>query len=442
MADEEKFDAIIVGAGPSGIASALTLAKAGLSVVVLERGEYPGAKNLFGGILFTTILAKLIPNFTEEAPLERHIVTRRFSLLSKEGELAVNLRNEQFNRPPFNHSFTVIRSRFDRWFAEKAEEAGAEVYPGVVVDDLIFENGKVVGIKARGEREGTYDELYGNCVIIAEGANSLLAERAGLRKEKSKMSPENRVTAVKEVIKLPREVIEDRFHIKDNEGIAYEYFGEAVSGMIGSGFIYTNKDTISVGVGCLISDLMEKRMTLYDLLDAFKAHPAVAPLLRGGEVIEYSTHMIPEESYDELPELVGDGVLLVGDAAGLINPSFFHEVTNLAMASGVFAGEAVIEAKEKGDFSKETLSSYRKKLEDSFVLKDIKKYRRFIRFLKDNPEFLSDQLPFVVDLAASFFTVSETPKEEVVRDVIKRFRKKMGTFSLLKRLWQAKRAML
>jgi len=291
-------------------------------------------------------------------------------------------------------------------------------------------------------REGTYDELYGNCVIIAEGANSLLAERAGLRKEKSKMSPENRVTAVKEVIKLPREVIEDRFHIKDNEGIAYEYFGEAVSGMIGSGFIYTNKDTISVGVGCLISDLMEKRMTLYDLLDAFKAHPAVAPLLRGGEVIEYSTHMIPEESYDELPELVGDGVLLVGDAAGLINPSFFHEVTNLAMASGVFAGEAVIEAKEKGDFSKETLSSYRKKLEDSFVLKDIKKYRRFIRFLKDNPEFLSDQLPFVVDLAASFFTVSETPKEEVVRDVIKRFRKKMGTFSLLKRLWQAKRAML
>ncbi len=324
MTDEEKFDAIVVGAGPAGIAAAYTMAKANLSVVVLEKGAYPGSKNLFGGILFGTVLNQMIPDFWEQAPLERHIVSRRFSLLSKDSEAAFDYRSEKFNQQPYNNSFTVIRPKFDRWFAEQAEAAGAEIYPEVVVDDFVWEDGKVFGIKARGEREGEYDELYSHTVICAEGANSMLAEKAGLRKDKSAMNSKNRTVAVKEVIKLPRQVIEDRFHLRDDEGIAIEYFGEASQGMVGSGFIYTNKESISVGIGVSIEDIMETEITPYDLLDHFKAHPAVRNLIRGGEVVEYSSHMIGEDNYTRLPQLFTHGLILVGYSALFDNTSIYH----------------------------------------------------------------------------------------------------------------------
>ena len=179
MGNEDKFDAIIVGAGPAGTTAAYILAKAGLNVVLVERGAYAGAKNVFGGIFYTTVLNRLIPNFWEEAPVERHIKGLQIFLLSESNAVSIGVLSEEHNKPPYNNSFTVSRAKFDQWYAGKAEEAGAFLATNTVVDDLLWEDGMVVGIKARGE-EG---ELYADVIIAADGANSLLAKKAGLRKE-------------------------------------------------------------------------------------------------------------------------------------------------------------------------------------------------------------------------------------------------------------------
>ncbi|MBN4054080.1 FAD-dependent oxidoreductase [Nitrospira defluvii] len=412
----DKFDVAIVGAGPAGSAAALTLAKAGLSVVVFERGEFPGAKNMFGGVLYTTILNRLVPNFWEEAPIERQIVKRRFGLLSEKSEAAFEFRCEDYNAaPPYNQSFSALRARFDPWLAKKAEEAGALIIPETVVDDLIWENGKVCGVKAR--REG--GNILADVVIAADGVNSFLAKKAGLRKE---FKWNVLAVAAKEVIALPREVIEDRFGLEGNEGVAMEFFADSVAGMVGGGFIYTNKETLSVGIACSVDAFIEKKTVPNDLLERFKSHPSIQRLIRHGETLEYSGHMIPEGGYLQVPEISTDGLLLVGDAAHLVNASLYHEGTNLAMASGLYAAEAIIEAKKTEDFSKKGLQSYQKKLEGSFVMKDLRKYQKVESWAHANPKFFKEYPDLVLDLIKDYFTISEKPKEAIQEGLYKKFR--------------------
>lgn len=424
-------DVIVVGAGLSGLVAAYALAKAGIKVIVLERGEYAGAKNLFGGILFSTILNKILPGFWEEAPVERHIVKRRFAYLTADTEVGFDFKTERFNQPPYNNTFTVLRAKFDQWLAQKAEQAGAEIYTKVVVDDFLYENGKIIGIKARGSTENTSDELRANVVICAEGANSMLAEKAGLRSGKTKMSGRNRAISVKEIIALPQAVIEDRFNLSADEGAAIEYFGDGVRNMLGAGFIYTNKNSISVGVGATIDELQQNKIALYDLLDYFKNHSAVRNLLKGGEVLEYSGHMIPEDNYDNLPVLISDGLILVGDSAGLANNSFYHEITNLAAASGLYAAQTVIEARQAQNFSKDFLLGYKDKLLNSFVLKDMKQYKNFSNFLYKNKQFLTTYPQVFCDSLVDYFTITEEPKLKIRNRIIKQARGKIKIVKFL-----------
>jgi electron transfer flavoprotein-quinone oxidoreductase len=433
MSEEEKFDCIIVGAGPAGLTAALKLAQAGVEAAVLERGEYPGSKNVMGGILFTTILDKMLPEFWKEAPVERHVTHRRFSVLSKGGEIALDFKTSAYNEPPFNHTWTVLRAKFDRWYAKKVEEAGAMIIPGMMVSELLVKDGKVTGVKT----EPGGDELNCDVVIVAEGANSFLAEQVGLRKPHD---PKHMAVAVKEVIGLPREEIENRFHLNGDEGSAYEIFGQAVKGTFGSGFIYSNKESLSIGVGSTIYDMRRQQLNPNEVLEEFKSHPSVAPLIRGGESLEYAAHMIPEGGYTHIPKLTTDGLILTGDAAGLVNASHYHEGSNLAMASGLLAAETVIAAKEKGDFSDATLSHYRTKLDGSFVFQDLKKFQKFSQFLIDNPHLLRDYPDIMVGLLEDYFRISEKPKAQIEKEVFARFKKEIGIFNLVKDLYKMWRA--
>lgn len=414
MAD--KVDVIVVGAGPAGSAAALTLAKKGLEVALLERGAKPGAKNLFGGILFTTVLSELIPDFSEQAPLERHIMKRRFSLLSKDSEMNFEFGSEVFNQPPYNHSYSVFRVPFDEWFAAKAEEAGTMLVPATFVEDVVWEGNKIIGVKMHGG-----EELHADVVIAADGVNSLLAEKAKLR---GPFNGHEMIMAAKMVIGLPKEVIEDRFCLENNEGMAIQYFGDAVKGLFGGGFLYTNKESLSIGMGCSVHAMGYSKNKPVEILDHMVEHPCVKKWLRGGEVLEYSGHMIPEYGYDRLPKLYGNGILVAGDAAGFVDASHYQEGTNLAMFSGVAAAETVITAKEKGDFSEATLKEYRKKLENSFVLKDLKKFRKLPQFGKNGTRFFKDYPELFAELMKDYFTVSMQSKGEIEKGVIKKFLKK------------------
>lgn len=407
---DDRFDAIVVGAGPAGITAAKDMAAAGLSVVVLERGQYPGAKNVSGGILYRQPTEELCPGFEADAPLERPIIEQRYLMLTEDAMLGGMYRSMAFAKPPYN-AYSVLRAEFDQWYATKAEEAGAEVYPEFTVTDLLWENGQVIGVTT-GEPDG---ELQANIVILADGANSLLAQRAGLHRE---WKPQDQALVAKEIIALPSEKIDDRFQLPQGLGTAYEIFGQSTWGLLGYGFIYTNRESISIGTGALLSDLIESGRNVNDMLDRFKKHPAIAPLIQGGETQEYAAHLIPEMGYDRLPKVYGPGVMVVGDAAGLVNP-INREGANLAMISGQLAAKAAIEAKQRGDYSVATLSRYQELLAESIVLQDLKKVAKATPFAHDRPQLFTEYPELMSRIAREYLTVDGTPKKEKMKRISK-----------------------
>jgi electron transfer flavoprotein-quinone oxidoreductase len=412
---DERFDAIVVGAGMGGNAAALTLARRGLKVLQLERGEYAGSKNVQGAILYADMLEKLIPDFREDAPLERHLVEQRFWMMDDRSHVGLHYRSDEFNEERPNR-YTIIRAQFDRWLSEKVQEAGAVVLCETTVTELVKDaDGAVIGVRTD-RRDG---EVHADVVVLAEGVNGLLGTRARLR---AIPKPENVALAVKEMHFLPKETIDARFNLKGNEGAVIEAAGTVSRGMTGMGFIYTNKECISLGIGCLVSDFQKTGETPYGLLERFKRHPSVAPLIQGSEVKEYAAHLIPEGGYKAIPQLCGDGWVVVGDAAQL-NNAIHREGSNLAMTSGRMAAEAIAEIKAQGmPMTATSLSLYNTMLNDSFVMKDLKKYKDMPQLLHIQSQNFFLTYPQLVSKAMqSFVRVDGMPKKEKEKVTMKSF---------------------
>jgi electron transfer flavoprotein-quinone oxidoreductase len=424
MADA-KFDAIVVGAGPSGNAAAYSLAKQGLKVLQLERGEYPGSKNVQGAILYANALEQLIPDFREDAPLERHVIEQRNWMLDDTSYVGMHYRSDDFNEEKPNR-YTIIRAQFDKWFSSKVREAGATVLCETTVRELIRDDrGKVVGVKT--DRED--GSVMADVVVLAEGVNGLVAQRSGLRSE---LKPDTVALAVKEMHFLPREVIESRFNLKGDEGVVIEAMGSVTSGMTGTAFLYTNQESISVGVGCIVSDFQATGETPYGILERFKNHPSIKPLLAESEVKEYAAHLIPEGGYKAIPQLYGDGWLIVGDAGQFVN-AVHREGSNLAMTTGRIAGETIARLKRRGEaFTKENLAAYKEALDASFVMKDMKKYKNIPGFLHKSRQIFTTY-PGLVSKAAQTWLrvdgVDKVSKEKEILGAFKKGRKVSGLIS-------------
>lgn len=405
----EKFDVIVVGAGLAGLAAAYTLAQGGLEVLVLERGDYAGAKNVTGGRLYLNPVRDLLPDLWKKAPLERFIAHEEVALMAKERSLTIRYSGGELAEEPYQ-SYSILRAKFDRWLAKQAERKGAMLVTKSRVDEVIMENGNVVGVRAAG------DELRADVVIACDGVLSFVAEKAGLRKPGK---AHDHAVGFKEVIELDPAVIEDRFNLDGEEGAARLFMGEVTRGKFGGGFLYTNKESISLGVVVGIKDLMEGNPAVNapQLLDDFKARPEIARLIKGGQTVEYGAHAIPEGGYNAMGKLYGGGILVAGDAAGLsMNIGVTVRGMEYALASGYYAAQAVLQAKEKGDFSAARLSVYEKLLNESFVLQDFKTFKHALTAL-ENPRLFTVYPELAGNIMRDLYEVPDGPKKPLFRTV-------------------------
>lgn len=426
---EEMFEVIIVGGGIAGTVAAYLLAKEGLEVLLIERGNFPGSKNMTGGRIYSHSLEKIMPDFAQEAPIERKITREKVYLMTEDSSAGLDFYSGRLGAKG-QDSYAVLRAPFDQWLGEKAEAAGANVVSGICVESLIVKDGKVCGVVA-GE-----DEILSKVVILADGINSLLAQKIGMRTE---FKPHQMAVGVKELWELPAKVIEDRFNCSGNEGTACMFAGSPSNNRIGGGFLYTNKESISLGVVCTLSDLGEKSVP--QMMEDFHNHPAVAPLIRDAKLIEYSGHLVPEGGFDMMPKIVGNGVLVVGDGAGLcINLGYAIRGMDFAVASAECASKAIMAAKQTDDFSEAGLSSYKKYLEESFVMPDMKLYRNFPHFLEGTPRIFADYPRMAVDMLTEMFVVDGQPARPLMKKMMPQV-KKIGILNLIKDGWKGIRSL-
>ena len=418
---EDAFDAIIVGAGPAGAVAAYILAKAGAEVLVIERGNYAGSKNLTGGRLYAHSLEKIMPGFAQRAPVERKITKERVSFLTEESAMTLDYQAPATDRP-VQESYSVLRGKFDQWLMAQAEEAGAQFISGIRVDNVVTNNGKVTGVEADG------DVLEARVVILADGVNSILAEKLGMLSPR--VQPGSVAVGVKELIELPQGQLEDRFNLQGNEGAAWLFAGSPSNGLMGGGFLYTNESTISLGLVCGLHDIGTSSKSVAQMLEDFKQHPIVKPLIAGGKMVEYGAHVVPEAGINMLPKITGNGVLIAGDAAGLcLNLGFTIRGMDMAIASGEAAANAVLAAKERNDFSQQGLSTYQTLLEDG-MMKDFKLYKKLPAFM-ENPRMFNQYPKMMTGIMADMFTVDGTPAQPMRKKIIKRA-KEVGYLNLIK----------
>ena len=511
MSEDTDFDVIIIGCGMAGMACAAQLLKEGVEgdrILVVDRGEPIGGKNMSGGILWGRELDELediFPNWEMDNPgIERYINHKKIGFLSADDAFILEGKFSSWDgvggtvEPSMRTGWSVLRTRTDGWFAEKLEEAGVFIMPGIKIDQLHIEdldhtsydptdlttpsddsgkggaqkwridnqpeiadkvrNGRIAGIVQDGE------VMTSQAVVIAEGSNSVLTRSYGFDSMIHAQDRHGMLLGVKEVIHLGEDVINSRFGCfpgdeeRPPSGLAmegalaiYDDMAEKAwkeypdtAGLIprAGGWLYTNRDTLSIGVVIQLDSLPQGIHT-YDMLAAYKAHPAIAPLLEGGEVVEYGGHLVPEYGLDRMPtKLVRDGAVVIGDAAGLVySNGAVIQGQNYSIHSGKLAAKTIAKCIANGKSDATGLRQYKKDLDASYVMRDLKRFKTTAKFLADDanytwvPKFMGTMFNRVVrEIGEEKITVEKQAFKlrKEMRRADKKTKKGMGLMNLIR----------
>lgn len=435
---ERDFDIIVIGCGCAGSVAAYVAARRGKSVLIVERGEAPGAKNMTGGRIYVHGLRKVFEDYGQgevlwdKVPLERRITHERLALMDPSRNLSLDFMSDAFSVAG-RDSYSVLRGPFDQWMGELCEGVGCDIIAGIAVEELVRDiSGTVVGIRA-GE-----DEITAQVVIVAEGVNSLLTERClgAARPASNEMA-----VGIKELFEIPSQVIEDRFLLPKKEGAAMLFVGDCTHGNVGGGFLYTNKESISLGLVATIHQLSISGTTICQAMEDFKNHPAVAPVLRDSKMVEHSGHMVSEGGYAMIPKHTYDGCLVAGDAAMLcMNLGYQVRGMDFAVASGRFAAESACEAIDAQDVSERSLSRYGAKLNDSFVIQDLRTFKNWPVTMEGWARMFSEYPSMSADVFEALFMVDGSPQTPLAKRIMPLL-KKRGLFSLAKEVRGALKAL-
>jgi electron transfer flavoprotein-quinone oxidoreductase len=356
------------------------------------------------------------------APLERQVYKKNLSFITPGSSVNLTFETENFHEIPHN-GYTVMRPVFDNWLAQQAVAAGASLYCDCLADNLVMQDGKISGVTIKG-RQG---EIRSKIVIAADGVLSFLAEKAGLH---AAIPASHMGLGIKLLLGLPEQIINERFGLSGEEGADYALLG-ITGGLRGGGFLYTNKESLSIGLVVHLDSLRASGKTPYDLLNSAMEQPQIKKLMKGAVPLEYSAHLVPEGGIKGVPGLCCAGMLVTGDAAGLCYTNGINlEGINLAMTSGALAAECAINACRNNDYSAAGLSGYQKSLENSFVLKDMRTFGKAVEMMEIDRLF--ETYPALVcQIMERIYQVNGVPRQKILKVIRQAAKGKVGLSSLL-----------
>jgi electron transfer flavoprotein-quinone oxidoreductase len=281
------------------------------------------------------------------------------------------------------------------------------VVTGVPVERLNWEGTKVHGIVQGGET------MTAPVTVLADGTNSRLSLGTPIRPA-SRLSGGSTELGIKEVYKLSESQVNERFNVGPGEGHAEEWLaGFLPPGVMGGGFLYTNRETVSVGLILNIASLFGKPVRTEELMERFKLHPAIAPRLDGAELVEYGAKLIPGGWASRPASFHGSGWLVVGDAAGFVfSNGIVIQGMNYAIRTGIEAADTALAAKKAGSASATQLAEYTRRLRSTSILADFKDFAR-MDHLKWNPRLYATYPAFATELFHRLMSEGGGPKRPI-----------------------------
>jgi electron-transferring-flavoprotein dehydrogenase len=388
--EQLEADVLIVGAGPAGLSCALHLANlikahnasgaqpklSAENIYVLEKGREVGAHQLSGAIMNPKALAELVPDFAKSAPLDTAVTDSAALLFTKGSSFRAPI-----TPPPFVNTgnFVVSLNKITKWLGGLVEAAGVNLFTQFGGRDLIYEGEGIAGvitedkgIDKHGKPKDNFTpgyELRAKVTVLAEGTRGSLTKQLVEKKKLDNLNPQSYGIGVKELWDIQPGKVAPGY-------VAHTLGWPVPMDMYGGGWIYgLSNDRLSIGL-VIALEYADSEFDPHATFQKWKTHPHLKKILEGGKMVRYGAKSLPYGGWYAMPRNYLDGGLIIGDSGSFLDSQRLKGI-HLAMKSGMLAAETILEALQAGDPSVKTLCAFPKKIEQSYIKKELWQVRNF-----------------------------------------------------------------